>query len=101
LAGLHTEVHMARSEIQALTSTVASLEATEVLQADRLHNAEQAAAQFEQDSTAAREGERQARALLASYSLKLTPNQIAIFSVLVTIISTLIGALVSVWLSRP
>jgi hypothetical protein len=100
LASLHTEVRIARSEVQLLTQRSSTLQSDNADLSSRLSALEDAAAQLERDVSQAREDEREAREHLASYALKLTPHQVTILSIIITIVSALIGTLVSIWLSQ-
>ena len=100
-ASLHTEVRIARAEVKSLErQLLTTIDARSAMEG-RLRQTEEKLSQVELQYAGAHDEEGLLRSELASYSLKLTANQIAVLSVLITVISSLIGILVSLWLSHP
>jgi hypothetical protein len=100
LSSASTEAQIARAEAKSREDQMMVVSAGSENISERLQQAERHVGELQEKSSESRRVEDELRERLASYALKLTANQIAVFGILITFFSALIGVLVSYFVGR-
>lgn len=100
ISSLHTETQIASAEVRALESQLKTAQSSDSSREALMLQSKERISQLEASCASALEQEKQLRQMLASYALKLTPNQLAIVGVVISIISILIGLIPSLFLKH-
>lgn len=99
VSSLNTEAQIAKSELRSFETKFTALRVNDATLAERQRQSEEKIAELEAANSAMLEADNRMKAQFSSYALKLTPNQLAILGILISVISVLMGLIASIFVS--